>query len=186
MMDVEIDDRDSLDAVALQHPCRDRDVVEWTESFAVVWESVMKATTDVSRYAEVRTSHFRLRPSNLRLRTSPFRLRTSNFELRISHFQARSEESGLDRAADHHPEPVDHLRRPRQLELRDVLVGHAAGSHLLEIVERVDERELFPRGCARIDGGWAAERRVDEIVFRRRKHVRPDIDAISGRVDNES
>ena len=51
---------------------------------------------------------------------------------------------GLDRAADHQPKAVDHLRRPRQLELSDLLGRHRAVAHLVEVLVRVDERELVP------------------------------------------
>ena len=48
-------------------------------------------------------------------------------------------------------ETLDHLHRPRQLELIDVLVGHRAGAHLVEIFRGVDERELIPGGGFGLD-----------------------------------
>jgi hypothetical protein len=53
VVNVEIDDRDPLQAASLQNARRDRDVVEGTESFPVVRKRVMETTTDVASDTKV-------------------------------------------------------------------------------------------------------------------------------------
>ena len=96
------------------------------------------------------------------------------------------DQGGLDRAAGHQPEAVDHLLRPRQLELRDVFRRHRAVAHLCEVFGGVNQRELVPaRGLGLDDIGGLDHARLDEtgvdaLVFVGGKNVRPDIDPIPG------
>ena len=53
MVNVEIDDRDPLQAPGLQNARRDRDVVEGTEALTMVREGMMKAAPDVASHAKV-------------------------------------------------------------------------------------------------------------------------------------
>ena len=48
VVDVEIDDRDPLDAAPLQHARRDGDVVERAEALAVVRKRVVQTASDVA------------------------------------------------------------------------------------------------------------------------------------------
>ena len=166
VVDVQIDDGDALDAVRLQHADRHRDIVERTEAFAVIREGVVQSAAD----DELR----QLRILSILNASKPHAI------LR-----------GFDGAADHRPESFDHGRRPRQLELRELFGRHRAISHPGQVLGGVHESELVPGRRLRfneIRGPHQArleEPGVHETVFVGGKHMRPDIDVISGRIDDQ-
>ncbi len=104
--------------------------------------------------------------------------------------QAACDQSGLDGAAHHQAETVHHLLRPRQLQLCEVLVAQGAVAHRCQVGGGVYQRELVPGGRARLNHvGWTdhvhlEKARVNQFVFSGGEDVRPDIDVISGRVDD--
>ena len=99
-------------------------------------------------------------------------------------------QSGLDGAADHQAESLDHLIRPGKLQLRDVRWRHGAITHFVEIFWRVDESQIVPDGRLRLDAilrpddSCLEKPCVNQRVLLGGKNVRPDIDAIPGRVDD--
>src|SRR3954466_8475748 len=67
------------------------------------------------------------------------------------------EPSRLDRAADHRSEPVDHRRRPWQLQFRDLPGGQCAVPNSCQVLVGVNEGKLLPAGGARLDDVSGAE-----------------------------
>src|SRR5262249_29159500 len=151
VMYIEIDNRDALDAALLQHPHRNRDVVERTEALAVIGERVVQTAPNMN--GDVRTG---------------------------------CDQPGADTAADHQPEAVDDLRRPRQLELGEVFDVHGAVAQLGEILWRMHQGQVFPArwlgldDVGRLNHARPDQTGVNALVLVGRKNVQPDIDAISG------
>jgi hypothetical protein len=104
--------------------------------------------------------------------------------------QAACEPGGVHRAPDHDSKCVDHLGRPRELELRDFVGRQGAVAHFREVLTRVDPGEIVPARGRRLDDvrglnhAGLNETRVNQGIFSGGKNVRPDIDVIPGRVDN--
>ena len=172
VMHVEIDDRRALDAARLQHADRDGDVVERAEAFAVIRKGVvetaaeMRPTCNAEARLEVSKRACGLHACGLCVR-------------------GRTRSRGLDRSAGHQPKTVDHLLRPRQLELRDVLRRHRAVAHLSQIFRRVNEGEVVPARGRWFDDSDGFETPVrsagvNQAVLLGGKNVRPEIDAIPG------
>src|SRR5262249_36961591 len=82
--------------------------------------------------------------------------------------------------------------RPGQLELCDVFELQRAGAELRQIVGGVDEREIVPARRLRLehvrrrDHARLEEAGVDALIFVGGKDVQPDVDPISGRVDDHA
>src|SRR6202521_5998299 len=117
--------------------------------------------------------------------------------------QAARDLGGLDRAADHDTERVDHFPGPGQLELGQFLCRERPVAHLPEVLARVDERQLIPAGRVGLDDvggvdhagasrvpGFAPGRSrgeqlvMDQAVFQGGKNVRSDVDLVPRRIDD--
>ena len=94
--------------------------------------------------------------------------------------------SGADRPPDHESKPFDHLVRPGELELRQIVSAQRAVAKLREVLRGMDERELLPGCRSRLDElkKGSGERFEDQAVLFRGKDVPPDIDVISRRIDD--
>ena len=101
-------------------------------------------------------------------------------------FRVARTQRSLDRSADHRAKAVDHFLRPRELELRGILIRHRAVPHLREVLRRVHQREIVPARRCRVDDvrrsyqSALQETCVNESILFGWKNVQPDIDVISG------
>ena len=92
--------------------------------------------------------------------------------------------------ARHQSESVDDLRRPGYLEERELLDREGTGLQLMQILRRVDERQILPRRWIRVDepetvGTLALQPLDDAGILQRREDVRADVDVIVNGVEDE-
>ena len=195
MMNVEIDNGDAIDPARLEHAGGHRHVVEGTKAFTVIREGVVQTAADVDRRAKADRRAEALRHRRVGVAQPFFLFVAQPFPLFVAQpFRAAINPArkarGIDGPADHQSEAVDHLLRPGKLELRDFFGGNGAAPHLLEVLGCVHQRELFPaRRLGLHDVGVSNEPELDQAsvnqaVLESGKNVRPDIDVISGRIND--